>query len=83
MLVFALTGCGAVNGNMSIVPDNYTYDGVHIISGNSFRDCTVLTWYETSKEGIEVDTKEYGSLFLSAGTYILYSDECPICGGRK
>ena len=35
-------------------------------------------WYDNSK-GIEVLTSECGSLFLSEGTYIMYSDTCPLC----
>jgi hypothetical protein len=41
---------------------------------------TVIQWYDNS-EGIEVQTREYGSLFLSEGSYILVEDgsRCPYC----
>jgi hypothetical protein len=29
--------------------------------------------------GIEVQTKEYGALYFSEGTYILVENKCPIC----
>ena len=43
------------------------------------RDCfTIEKWYD-NETGIEVKTKEAGSLCLSEGTYFLISDDCPFC----
>jgi hypothetical protein len=42
-----------------------------------------VKWYESST-GIEVLTKEAGSMYLSEGTYILLEGDkgCPFCGGK-
>lgn len=66
-------------GNMSNGFGNFTFKGVHIISGNSTVDCHVKSWHDNDV-GIEVTTQEFGSLYLSEGTYILFESKCPICG---
>lgn len=70
-----LTSCG----NMSIGLGNYTFKKVHILthSGNDV-DLTIEKWYD-NENGIEICTKECGSMFLSEGCYILCEDKCPIC----
>lgn len=76
ILVVLTTSCG----NYSIGPGSYAFEKVHISdhAGNC-RDATVEKWYENDT-GIELKTKEYGSMFLSEGTYILYNGTCPLCG---
>ncbi len=65
-------------GNYSMGFGNYTYTKIHIDT-HHFSGCyTVETWYE-SDSGIEVTTKELGSIFASEGTYILVGDKCPVC----
>ena len=69
-----LTSCG----NYSAGFGNYSYKKIHIDT-HHFSGCyTVETWYE-SESGIEVTTKELGSIFASEGTYILVGDKCPVC----
>ena len=71
-----LTGC-----NMSIGIGSYSFKHIHVCDfGGNCSDATVVNWHD-NEEGIEVKTKEYGSLFLSEGTYILFNDVCPICEG--
>lgn len=65
-------------GNMNFGPGNYTFNGVHIETYHNTACYSVETW-NNSDTGIEVKTKEVGSLFLSEGTYILYENECPLC----
>lgn len=79
MLLAFLVACG----NMSIGLGNFEFKGLHCsdFSGN-VKDFTVEKWYENG-QGIEVKTKEAGSMFFSEGTYILYEDVCPICGEVK
>lgn len=74
-LLFCLSGCG----NMSIGFGNFEFNHIHVCdySGKCV-DLTVEKWYDDS-EGVEVFTSECGSLFLSEGTYIMYSDTCPLC----
>ena len=74
ILILALVSCG----NHSIGLGNYSYKKIHIDTYH-FSGCyTVEKWYE-SESGIEVKTKEVGSIFASEGTYILVEDKCPIC----
>ena len=75
LLAVAMAGC-----NMGLGLGNFEFTGVHCsdFSGNC-RDFTVTKWYEDDT-GIEVKTKEAGSIFCSEGTYILYEgNKCPIC----
>lgn len=70
-----LTGC-----NMSMGLGNFSYNHVHITDNIDGRCATVEKWYD-NESGIEVKTTEYGSLFLSEGTYILVGEthKCPYC----
>ena len=74
LAVMMLGSCG----NYSAGFGNYTYRKIHIDTYH-FSGCyTVETWYE-SDSGIEVKTKELGTIFASEGTYILVEDKCPVC----
>lgn len=73
-LALMLFGCG----NMNLGLGNYTFTGVHIDTYNGSACYTVETWCD-NETGIEVKTKEVGTLFLSEGTYILYESKCPLC----
>ena len=66
-------------GNMNLGFGNFTFNGVHIETYHNTACYKVETW-NNAETGIEVKTKEVGTLFLSEGTYILYENECPICG---
>ena len=75
MAIIILSGCG----NMSAGVGNYEFKRVHIFTHDGNDRCLeVKKWYENDT-GIEVLTEEYGSLFLSEGTYMLCRDKCPIC----
>ncbi len=77
--LITLTGCG----NMSIGLGNYEFKHVHIFTHDGNDRCLeVEKWYE-GDTGIEVCTAEYGSLFLSEGTYMLCGDKCPICDNEN
>ena len=74
-LLLAHTACG----NMSMGLGNYTYSKIHIMNYDGSGVCaTVEKWYDT-ETGVEVLTKEYGSMYLSEGTYIMLEDKCPYC----
>ncbi len=69
-------------GNYSAGFGNYSYSKIHIDTHN-FSGCyTVEKWYE-SESGIEVKTKELGSIFASEGTYILVENKCPVCDAEN
>lgn len=78
ILMVMMTGC-----NMGIGFGKFEFNGIHCadFAGN-VRDFTVIKWYDNSN-GIEAQTEEAGSLFFSEGTYILYANECPICGAER
>ena len=74
-LLGSLCGCG----NMSMGFGNYEYNKVHVDTFNHYGCFDVEKWYDNETGGIEVKTKEVGSMFLSEGTYFLVSDDCPFC----
>ena len=74
ILMCALCACG----NMSLGFGNFEFNKVHVDTFNYSGCFTVEKWYEASN-GIEVKTKEVGSMFLSEGTYFLVSETCPFC----
>lgn len=79
ILMLVMAGCG----NSSIGFGNYTFGGIHVFdSSGNFHDYTVTKWYQGDNIGLEVLTKEAGPLFLSEGTYIMYNEVCPLCGGN-
>ena len=75
MLAMMLAGCG----NMSVGIGNFTFEKIHVDTHNYSGCFTVEKWYDNSN-GIEVKTKEAGSMYLAEGMYMLIEDECPFCG---
>ena len=69
-----LTGCG----NMALGIGNYTFKKIHVDTHNYNGCFTVEKWHDNTS-GIEVKTKEVGSLYLAEGMYMLIEDECPFC----
>lgn len=69
-------------GNMSISLGEYTFNRVHITTKNIDVCIAIRSWHDNTR-GIEVETVEYGSIFLSEGTYILCRDKCPICAAKE
>lgn len=74
--ITSLTGC-----NMGFeLFGNYSFYHVHISDKIESHCATVSKWYDNTN-GLEVDTEEYGSMFLSEGTYQLFenAEKCPYC----
>lgn len=71
-----LTGC-----NMGFGIGDYSFYHIHISDKIESHCATVSKWYDNDNGGIEVNTKEYGSMFLSEGTYQLFenAEKCPYC----
>ena len=68
-------------GNMDVTGiGNFTFKHVHVTTHQKDMCYTVEKWVDGSA-GVEVKTKEAGSMFLSEGTYILYENEkdCAFC----
>lgn len=72
-ILFMFTGC-----NYSLGLGSYNFEHIHFFDKQQSYCATVEKWFENDT-GIEVKTKEYGSIFLSEGTYILFEDDCPFC----
>lgn len=81
IIIFMMIVFGAC-GNHSIGFGKYTFTKVHIFVNDGPDMClTVVKWYE-DEVGIEVRTKEFGTLWLSEGTYMLCEHDCPICSAK-
>ena len=76
VVCIAVVACGC--GNMSLGIGNYTFKKVHIAMPNTQGCFTIHEWYD-NETGIEVTTKEAGSMYLSEGTYVLIKENCPFC----
>jgi len=78
-LLLLLTSC-----NMQIIGD-FSYSHIYLETYKTEGQCYDITNWTDSNTGIEVKTKEHGTLFLSEGTYILVgdSDKCPFCSEVK
>lgn len=74
LMLMCCVGC-----NMSCGPGSYEYKKVHVDTYHYDMCLNVISWVD-SDSGIEVRTKEAGSIFLSEGTYIMIHDYCPFCG---
>ena len=75
MCIVMLTGC-----NMSIGFGNFSFKKVHVDTYHYSGCFTINKWHDSSS-GIEVDTYEAGSMFLSEGTYMMLEGDkdCPFC----
>lgn len=78
LLMVATLGIMAGCGNQSIGFGEFTFKKVHVDTYHYSGCFTVKKWHDDSS-GIEVKTKEAGSMFLSEGTYVLIEGNCPFC----
>lgn len=76
-IVAALTGC-----NMSLGPGNYNFRKIHVDTHNYSGCFTIEKWYNDAS-GIEVKTKESGSMYFAEGMYMLIEDNCPFCNEEE
>lgn len=84
ILVLSLTMIlGLVSCNLNIGFGNYDWTHVHFSDAIEGHCATISSWHD-DPTGIEVHTKECGSMFLSEGSYMLFEDEskCPYCKGQ-
>lgn len=80
LLIICMTVSLCACGNMSMGFGTYDFSHVHFSDNLEGHCATIDKWYDDST-GIEVLTKERGSIFLSEGTYILFdiAEHCPYC----
>lgn len=76
VMALALTACG----NQNLLWGNFTYEHVHIsdaIGGHCFN----LEQWNEDATGIELKIEDGSTVFLSEGTYMMFSDSdaCPYC----
>ena len=74
--IFCFTAC-----NMTLV-GNYNFTKVHIYY-EGYEECLEIKSWTDGDTGIEVDSKKYGSLFISEGHYLMCEDDCPICLNKR
>lgn len=75
LIAVMFAGCG----NMSMGFGNFTFRKIHVDTYHYSGCFTVEKWFD-STSGIEVKTREAGSMYLAEGMYMLIEDECPFCG---
>ena len=78
MVGMLVAACGNENWGIG----NYTYTHVRVGSGTTGHCATVKSWHD-NEMGIELHTEEFGDIYCSEGTYLLFSDgsKCPFCNG--
>lgn len=61
----------------------YDFRHIHIYDGVEGHCATIEQWYDNDGAGIEIKTTEWGNIFCSEGSYILFeTSACPFCGGK-
>lgn len=75
-MLFMLCACGNENWGFG----NYNFYHVHIGDGAEGYCAEINSWHDNDL-GIELHTKEFGSVYCSEGTYFLFEDgsKCPFC----
>lgn len=76
--LFVCMFCACGNENWGF--GNYTFGHIHFGDGANAHCANVNSWHD-NEMGIEVHTEEYGSMYLSEGTYVLFEEAstCPFC----
>lgn len=78
-IMIMLLACSC--GNMAVFDlGNYDFNKVHVDSYHYSGCFTVEKWHNDST-GVEVKTREVGSIFVCEGNYFLVEDVCPFCVG--
>lgn len=80
LVIVVMMCCLASCGNQSLGFGNFTFRHIHFSDAIGGHCATIEKWYD-NEQGIEVKTKEFGSMYLSEGSYILMEDgtHCPYC----
>ena len=78
VIVICLSLCACGNENWGF--GNYTFAHVHFNDGVTGVCADVNSWHD-NELGCEVHTSQFGTLYLSEGTYILIENgnSCPFC----
>lgn len=78
VIIMTLSLCAC--GNMSMGLGTYDFTHIHFSDSLEGHCVDISKWYDDST-GVEILTVDGGSIFLSEGTYIMFSDSdcCPFC----
>lgn len=85
VIMIAAMACGlCACGNENWGFGNYTFNHVHFSDGVTGVCGTVDSWHD-NELGCEVHTAEYGTIYLSEGTYQLMENgsKCPYCADKE
>ena len=76
-MVLALSACG----NVGFGYGNLSFKHIHFTDAVGGYCATIEKWYESEGSGIEIKTTEYGAIWCSEGTYIMFEsgEKCPYC----
>lgn len=77
LLVSCLAGCG----NKAVFDlGEFSFTHIHFTDMTEGYCATVEKWHD-NEEGCEVKTTEFGSIYCSEGSYILFesASKCPYC----
>lgn len=77
ILVLALVMLTSCNQNIGL--GSLNFKKIHIDTYHYSGCYEIVSWNDYKYAGVEVKTKELGSIFVSEGAYILVEDKCPIC----
>lgn len=80
-IVIAISIVLASCGNMAIIdPGSFTFKHLHSDTYHNPMCFTIEKWWDNST-GIEVLTKECGTMYFSEGDYVLIenAEDCPYC----
>lgn len=80
-IVIAISIVLASCGNMAIIdPGSFTFKHLHSDTYHNPMCFTIEKWWDNST-GIEVRTKECGTMYFSEGDYVLIenAEDCPYC----
>ena len=61
----------------------YRYNGAHIIAGELSGDVEIVWCESVSLKSSELTLKDGSHIRLDKGNFILYNDECPVCGKER
>ena len=80
-VVIAISIVFASCGNMAVIdPGTFTFKHIHSDTYHNPMCFTIEKWWDNST-GIEVRTKECGTMYFSEGDYVLIenAEDCPYC----
>jgi hypothetical protein len=81
VVVIAISIVFASCGNMAVIdPGTFTFKHLHSDTYHNPMCFTIEKWWDNST-GIEVRTKECGTMYFSEGDYVLIenAEDCPYC----